>query len=419
MASTRKPPPSPVKTGIMHTAMAVMTFAAISAAGILAIRFTGDPNTGAPSQVVGLFDAQPTHAVGLNHRLPDDEADIHHASAETSHDTHAPNLGVADPSDHDAHGDVQTASLETHAPAEEPTPAPSTAQSHASLPVAPLPGMSQWSEHGGRLPVIAEDGRRSFDVYRRPFSNPAGRPTISIIIGGLGLNSRVTQAAIDELPPEVTLSFVPYSRGLQTWVDRARAAGHEVMIELPMEPYDYPNNDTGPYTLLTTANATETRRRTEWLLSRATGYFGVTNYQGAKFATDNRSISPVFQMLSERGLAFIHDGAAPRSVFQTVADANHLPFTEAARVIDADPTGSAIDEQLLHLEAISLQRGSALGTGFAFPITIDQIRDWAETLPSKGYLLAPASSLPRAAPAYIAETETGAEANHDDTQAHH
>ncbi|HBJ92093.1 MAG TPA: hypothetical protein DDZ43_04380, partial [Hyphomonadaceae bacterium] len=100
-------------------------------------------------------------------------------------------------------------------------------------------------------------------------------------------------------------------------------------------------------------------------------------------------------------------------------DANHLPFTEAARVVDADPTGAAIDEQLLHLEAISLQRGSALGTGFAFPITIDQIRDWAETLPSKGYLLAPASSLPRAAPAYIAETETGAEANHDDTQAHH
>ena len=138
MASTRKPPPSPVKTGIMHTAMAVMTFAAISAAGILAIRFTGDPSTGAPRQVVGLFDAQPTQPVGLNHRLPDDEAGIHHASAETSHDTPAPNLGVADPSDHSEQSEVQTASLETQAPAEEPAPAPSTAQSHASLPTAPL-----------------------------------------------------------------------------------------------------------------------------------------------------------------------------------------------------------------------------------------------------------------------------------------
>ena len=167
-----------------------------------------------------------------------------------------------------------------------------------------------------------------------------------------------------------------------------------------MEPYDYPNNDTGPYTLLTTANAQENLRRTEWLLSRATGYFGVTNYQGAKFATDTRAITPVFEELQERGLAFIHDGSAPRSAFDTTAQSASLPFAEAARVIDSDPQGAAIDEQLLHLEAIALQRGYALGPGFAFPITIDQLRDWSATLGAKGYMLAPASALPRTVPSY-------------------
>lgn len=411
MAASRRLPPSPVKTGITHAALAVLTFSAIGTAAVAAIRFTGDAENASPRQVVGLFDEPSHEPVNLMNRTTGDEHTTHGEDPyAVEDDHHTPNLGVPDPGSED---ETHLASAQPH---DDPvveviTPDAPVETASAALPEAPLPGMSEWSQHGGRLPVIADDGRTSFQVYRRPFSNPAGRPTVSIVIGGLGLNARVTQAAIDELPPEITLSFVPYSRGLQDWVDKAREAGHEVMIELPMEPYDYPNNDTGPYTLLTTANALENRRRTEWLLSRATGYFGVTNYQGARFATDSRAIAPVFEMLEERGLAFIHDGAAPRSVFETVAESNHLPYTQAARVVDADPTGAAIDEQLLHLEAISLQRGSALGTGFAFPITIDQIRDWAETLPSKGYLLAPASALPRTAPTYVSA--------HEEEQAQH
>ena len=400
MAATRKLPPSPVKSGIIHTALAVLTFAALGTAAVFAIQMTGDADTGSPRAVVGLFNEDhglEQHA--LKDRLSDDHGHIDLASADHATTDHAPNLGVADPGSHAAD---PSSTHEDEAHAEE---APDTRPQVAGLPAAPLEGLSEWSAQG-RLPIVAADGRTSFSAYKRPFSNPAGRPTISIVVGGLGLNRLVTEAAIDELPPEVTLSFVPYSRDLQGWVDKARAAGHEVLVEMPMEPYDYPNNDTGPYTLLTTANATENLRRTEWLLSRATGYFGVTNYQGAKFATDTRAISPVFEEISNRGLAFIHDGSAPRSVFQNVAEANELPFTEASRVLDSDPSASAIDEQLLQLEAIALQRGYSLGTGFAFPITIDQLRDWAGTLESKGYLLAPASSLPRVNPPYSLSGQT-------------
>ena len=85
----------------------------------------------------------------------------------------------------------------------------------------------------------------------------------------MGLNRTVTQAAIDELPPEVALSFAPYTEDLQAWIDRARAAGHEVLIEAPMEPFDYPNNDPGPHTLLADGAAEENGRRLAWLLSQA------------------------------------------------------------------------------------------------------------------------------------------------------
>ena len=395
MPASRTPPPSPLKTGIIHTSMAFLSFAAVSSIGLFALSQIGDAEHSSPKMVVGLFSAQPNSALPLKDRINDHDHQNDHASSLDATDEHGtPNLGVPDP-DQPVRDETHTAEHEA-----EPVETVKVADTdHIGLPKAPLAGMTEWSAQG-KLPVIAEDGRTSFSVYRRPFSNPAGRPTISVIVGGLGLNARVTQAAIDELDPNISLSFVPYSRGLQTWVDKARAAGHEVLIEMPMEPYDYPNNDTGPYTLLTTANAQENLRHTEWLLSRATGYFGVTNYQGAKFATDTRAITPVFEELQERGLAFIHDGSAPRSAFDTTAQSASLPFAEAARVIDSDPQGAAIDEQLLHLEAIALQRGYALGTGFAFPITIDQLRDWSATLGAKGYMLAPASALPRTVPSY-------------------
>ena len=395
MAAKRKLPPSPMQTGLNHAGLSLLTFAGIAGITALIVQFTGDARKAGPTEIVGLFAENQHETVDLKERLSEEpHAEIIEAS-HSADPSHEPSLGVDDPgsTDHDSSGDGHD-NLADDAPVVR-----ASASGNMGLPKAPLPGVFEQGSQG-KMPKIADDGRTPFNVYKRPFSNPAGRPTVSIVVGGLGLNARVTQAAIDELPADVTLSFVPYARGLQNWIDLARAAGHEVMLEMPMEPYDYPNNDTGPYTLLTTANADENRRRAEWLLSQATGYFGVTNYQGAKYATDARAIAPVFDMLKERGLVFLHDGSAPRSVFETVARSANLPFADASRVIDSEPSGGAIDEQLLYLEAIALQSGHALGTGFAFPITVDQLRDWTATLSSKGYILAPASSLPRSVPAY-------------------
>src|SRR5690606_14118741 len=130
--------------------------------------------------------------------------------------------------------------------------------------------------------------------------------------GGLGLNSATTRAAIERLPAEVTLAFVPYAEGLQTWIDLARAHGHEVMLELPMEPTGYPDNDPGPYTLLSSGGADDVAVKLDWLLARATGYFGVTNYLGDRFATSDEGVSALMTNLRQRGLAFLDNGSMRR-----------------------------------------------------------------------------------------------------------
>jgi polysaccharide deacetylase 2 family uncharacterized protein YibQ len=252
------------------------------------------------------------------------------------------------------------------------------------LPQAPMAGMTAQGP-GGLLPIIAPDGRTPAQAYARPFT-PNGRPKVALVIGGLGLNATATRQAIEQLPPDVTLSFVPYAEGLQGWIDLARANGHEVLLEAPMEPVDYPDNDPGPYTLMATAQGPETVKKLEWLLSRATGYFGVTNYLGSRFVGNDQAMAAFTGALRGRGLAFIDDGSAAKR-------GGGLPRASADRIIDDQLSVDSIDQQLLALEAGALQHGQALGSGFAYPVTLAQVAAWTQSVETRGYQLAPASAI--------------------------
>jgi len=278
----------------------------------------------------------------------------------------------------------------------EPPPGSNAARALAASRAANVPYEGLYEDGpGGPLPVVAADGRRPSDAYARPFDGDDSTPAIAIIVGGLGVSASLTEAAIDALPAEITLSFVPYARDLQSWMDRARAAGHEVMIELPMEPFDYPNNDPGPHTLLSDASEAENRRRLHWLLSRSAGYFGVTNYLGARLAGAETALSHIYEDLDQRGLAIFHDGAGRPGSPAAAASRARAPLSVADRVLDADPSTRSIDARLLELEALAIQNGSALGSGFAYPVTVDALVSWTEGLERRGYQLAPASHVAR------------------------
>lgn len=268
-----------------------------------------------------------------------------------------------------------------------------TAQRTAKpLPRAPISGLHAQGPNGP-LPVIAGDGRTVAKTYARPFEGDQSKARIALIVGGLGFNARTTQSAIDNLPADVTLSFMPYAQDLQGWIDRARADGHEVMLELPMEPFDREGVDTGPDTLMAALSGKENVERLERVLARGTGYFGVTNYQGGRFVNSTVASAPIARALKDRGLTFLGNGVGGRTGLGVEAARAGLTFTPVDRIVDGRREAEAIDEQLLHLEALALQNGSALGSGFAFPVTIDQIKSWAENLSMRGYQLAPASSV--------------------------
>ncbi|WP_203291198.1 divergent polysaccharide deacetylase family protein [Maricaulis parjimensis] len=388
-------------TAVLRHAQPLLTvraplIAGIATAGLLAlaiggIALFGEPNTQLPT-ASGRFDPAPVitaeagHGETAGHETagapirflePEAEEEITLDGVHDGFEAPAPAQG-SDPADAEAR----------HAATTPPVPAANP----NALARAPMAGLTEPGP-GGPLPRIAPDGTRPSRAYARPFHGDPGAPTIAVVIGGMGLNAAVTQAAIDELPPEVALSFAPYTRDLQDWINRARAAGHEVLIEAPMEPFDYPNNDPGPHTLLADGSAEENARRLAWVLSRATGYFGVTNYLGARFSASPGALGDVFGQLEQRGVAFLHDGAGRRSTIEGAARSADLEYAIADRILDEDLSPDAIDERLLALEALALQNGAALGSGFAYPATVDQVRDWTAGLDLRGYQLAPPSAV--------------------------
>jgi polysaccharide deacetylase 2 family uncharacterized protein YibQ len=254
--------------------------------------------------------------------------------------------------------------------------------------------LAEVSKHGA-IPRIGPDGARPMDVYSRADAGAAARkgPQIAIVLTGLGIGASVTGDAIAKLPNTVTLAFTPYGSELTRWISKARGAGHELLLQIPMEPFDYPDNDPGPQTLLTSLSPAQNVDRLHWFLSRFQGYVGVTNFMGARFTSSEPALSPMFGDIAKRGLFFFDDAGSPRSVAQKIATNTKTPFLKADVVIDAKPNWSEIDIALERLEKLAASQGFAVGTATVLPITIERIARWAKAAESRGIRIVPLSAI--------------------------
>jgi polysaccharide deacetylase 2 family uncharacterized protein YibQ len=265
----------------------------------------------------------------------------------------------------------------------------------ANEAAAPNPKLTETSRHGS-IPKIGPDGAKPAEVYARPVKLAAGKPDgprIAIIVSGLGIGSSGTAEALAKLPGPVTFAFAPYGVNVEQLAARARNEGHEVLLQVPMEPFDYPDNDPGPQTLLTTLDAGQNVDRLHWLMSRFQGYVGISNYMGARFTASEPSLGPVLRETAKRGLIYVDDGTSPRSLASQIAGANNLAFAKAEVVIDAVPTPVEIDRALARLEAASRERGIAVGVAGALPVAIERIAKWAKAAEARGFTLVPISAV--------------------------
>jgi uncharacterized protein len=275
------------------------------------------------------------------------------------------------------------------APPASDTPAPTTAAVPAGQKFAEM------TPHG-LIPKVAADGVRPADAFAEPVKSLPGKPDaprIAIIVSGLGVSESATADAITKLPGAVTLGFMPYGSDVAALATRAHDQGHEVLLQVPMEPFDYPDNDPGPQALLTSLTPQQNLDRLYWLMSRFQGYVGLTGAMGARFTASEPSFTPVLHEAAKRGLIFVDDGSNPRSLAGRIAGGNNVPFAKADVVIDSVATPAEIDRALGRLETAARERSNVVGISSALPMSIEHIAKWAKGLDGRGIVLVPITAV--------------------------
>ncbi|KQT47571.1 hypothetical protein ASG43_10870 [Aureimonas sp. Leaf454] len=244
----------------------------------------------------------------------------------------------------------------------------------------------------GPLPIRSPDGRRPFDVYSMAPSADSGT-RIAIVVGGLGISQTGTQAAIEVLPPGVTLGFAPAGNSLDRWMKEARRTGHELLLQVPMEPFGYPATSPGADTLTAADVSSGDFKALDRSLGRLTNYVGVSNFMGARLTSDPAAMTPFLKELARRGVMYLDDGSSVRSVTRDAARQAGAVHAQADVLIDSEQDAAAITNRLDSLERAARANGSAIGTASAFDVSVSTIAAWIKGAEARGVRVVPVSAL--------------------------
>ncbi len=282
---------------------------------------------------------------------------------------------------------------ETSLPPPEETSPPTPEQANVQEPIEDsVAGLAETTDYGMLPQIRKEDGLTPFKAYQASFTPRAGtKALVSLVMVDFGLSSTLSLSALNNLPKGVTYVVSPYTLDLQSWVTRARERGNEVWLSLPLQTRDYPNNDSGPLTVLAGSGEDANKERLLSALGKATGYPGVLLTGSPSFDTDKAGLDSVFASLAERGLGVAQADPQDR-LTSSYAAQQSLPFIQATHWIDTSLEKQKIEARLQQLEKGTVEQRVTIAFFHPYPSLLAQLAGWKKELEAKGIELAPLSA---------------------------
>lgn len=241
-----------------------------------------------------------------------------------------------------------------------------------------------------KLAALGEADRVAAFRAHRPAARPTGGASVAIVIDDLGLNPARTDKVI-ALKGPLTLSFLPYGGLVRPLARQAKAAGHEVMLHLPMEPLG--NEDPGPHALLVRQTPEQLLAQLDWALDRFDGYVGINNHMGSRFTENVDALRVVMEGLKGRHLFFLDSQTSQHSRAFEVALAAHIPALKRDVFIDHEIDPVKIAAQIAIFEDVARRTGSAIAIAHPHEETMAALAQWLETAEARGFKLVPASEI--------------------------
>lgn len=227
---------------------------------------------------------------------------------------------------------------------------PATASGFRTLPPEERAGMIEITADGLRLPRVSPSGWMPWIANARRF-DPAGAPArLGLLVINVGINEAAMRRAIEELPPEVSLAFLPGTPDLPRWLERARTFGHESYLMLPID--DPVVAERGIRPIDATVDAAENLRRLRATLARGEGYVGLVITTPGRVAQSETVLRPVVKEIADRGLALVEISPTPGTAsIQRLTEELGVGYARSADVLDYKLAGDGVVGNLDRLAA--------------------------------------------------------------------
>lgn len=215
-------------------------------------------------------------------------------------------------------------------------------------------------------------------------------PVIAIVIDDMGISHARTRD-ISSLQGPITSSFLTYGTKLEAQIDVARAAGHEIIAHVPMQPKS--NLDIAPDVLTVQMSPSEIKQNFEHMLSKFSDIKGVNNHMGSLFTEQADKLAPVMEVLAQRGLYFLDSKTSSHSVGRQVASQYQVAYAHRHVFLDNVNEVEYVNRQLELTERIARRNGYAVAIGHPKSATYQALKVWLPSLEKKHIKLWPLSEV--------------------------
>ena len=223
---------------------------------------------------------------------------------------------------------------------------------------------------------------------------PPGAPRVAVIVDDLGSRRDVLDV-LREIRRPLTVAVMP-ARPLSATIARdAARAGMEVLLDLPMEPYRYPELDPGPGALLMSMPPAEIRTAVGAHLETMAPAVGVMNRMGSRLTEDRARMRALLEVLAARRLFLVDAYTSSQSVaFDEARDAG---VRAARRQILVDHARGEDGDRARWDEVAGWaeRRGQVIVVAHGHPLTVRLLKEYVPRWEARGLRLVPVSQLAR------------------------
>lgn len=214
------------------------------------------------------------------------------------------------------------------------------------LPAADRADLIETTTDGQRLPKISESGWMPWIAYARRYNPDGPPPRVGLLVINVGADEALMKRAVDDLPGEISLAFLPSTPDLARWLQRARERGHETYLMLPVEdPAGAAERGIKP--LEASVSDAENVRRLRAAMARGEGYAGFVVPAQGPVARSKQVLRPLVQELADRGLAIVEinpgSGTSPLARLSTEFGAG---YARSSDILDYKLATDGLDANL-------------------------------------------------------------------------